>query len=78
MARIPGNPRPGLLTRFVYWIARRKFGRVPEPLQITAHNPWIFAAAGAYEACLPKAHTVDARGKELASILTAMRIGCPF
>jgi hypothetical protein len=64
--------------RLVYWITKRRFGRVPEPLRIVAHHPWIFAASGAFEAFLPKATVVDARSKELASILVAMRIGCPF
>jgi hypothetical protein len=78
MAHIAGKPDPGFFMRLVYWIARRRLGRVPEPLRITAHSPWIFAAACAYEAFSPKAQRVDTRGKELASILTAMRIGCPF
>jgi hypothetical protein len=78
MARIAGNARPGWMGRLVYWITRRRFGKVPEPLRITAHNPWIFAAVGASEAFLAKAHHVDERAKELAQILVAMRIGCPF
>jgi hypothetical protein len=78
MARIAGSSRPGLFGRFVYWVAQRRFGRVPEPTRITAHNRWAFVAMSMYEAFLPKAHVVDARGKELASILAAMRVGCPF
>ena len=78
MARIAGSARPGLFGRLVYWMARRRFGRVPEPARITAHNRWVFAAMSMYEAFSPKAHVVEARGKELASILTATRIGCPF
>jgi len=78
MARIAGSSRPGLFGRFVYWVSQRRFGRVPEPTRITAHNRWAFVAMSMYEAFLPKAHVVDARGKELASILAAMRVGCPF
>jgi alkylhydroperoxidase family enzyme len=78
MARIAGKERPGFFGRIVYWIARRRFGRVPEPLRITAHNPWVFAAANAAEGLLEKAHAVDLRSKELVSILVALRIGCPF
>jgi hypothetical protein len=78
MARIVGSERPGFFGRLVYWVARRKFGRVPEPTRITAHNRWIFAAMSMYEAFLPKARVLDGRGKELASILAAMRVGCPF
>ena len=42
MARIAGSSRPGLFGRLVYWVARRRFGRVPEPTRITAHNRWTF------------------------------------
>jgi len=45
---------------------------------LTSYNRWAFVAMSMYEAFLPKAHVVDARGKELASILAAMRVGCPF
>ncbi|HEX8952687.1 MAG TPA: hypothetical protein VF945_12615 [Polyangia bacterium] len=78
MARIEGSSRPGLFGRLVYWVARRKFGRVPEPTRIHAHNRWAFVAMSLYEAFLPKARVLDGRGKELASILAAMRVGCPF
>jgi hypothetical protein len=78
MARIEGQARPGLWGRLVYFIARKKFGRVPEPTRIMAHNRWTFVAMSLYEAFLPKARVVDGRGKELASILAAMRVGCPF
>jgi hypothetical protein len=82
MARIEGSSRPGLFGRLVYWVARRRFGRVPEPTRIMAHNRWAFVAMSMYEAFLPKARVLDARGeargKELATILAAMRVGCPF
>ena len=78
MARIAGRERPGLWGRLVYFVARRRFGRVPEPTRIAAHNRWVFVASTLYEAFSPKATVVDGRGKELASILTAMRVGCPF
>jgi AhpD family alkylhydroperoxidase len=67
-----------LLTRLVFWIARRRFGRVPEPLRITAHNRWVLAAACGYEAFLPNARALDERAKDLVNLLVAMRIGCPF
>ncbi|HWE30942.1 MAG TPA: hypothetical protein VHB97_23205 [Polyangia bacterium] len=78
MARIEGSDRPGWFGRLVYWVARRRFGRIPEPMRVTAHNRWVFAAMCLYEGLLPKAHVVEGRGKELASILAAMRVGCPF
>lgn len=80
MARIEGvSPeRAGLLVRLAYWFSRRMVGKVPEPLAVTAHHPWIFRAYGSYEYSLSRARRVDAKLKALASIKAAARIGCPF
>ena len=48
MARIPGAPvkQGGMLRRlfvgFVYYLTRRRLGRVIMPIQVTAHHPRIF------------------------------------
>ena len=48
MARIPGAPanQGGLLRRLfvgiVYWLIRRRLGRVIMPVQVTAHHPKVF------------------------------------
>jgi len=49
MARIQGVPtsKAGLMARFAYWYARRCFGRVPEPLAVVSHHPWISRGSGA-------------------------------
>lgn len=80
MARIEGVPasKAGLMTRFAYWYARRGFGKVPEPLTVTAHHSSIFKGYGAYEFALARARQVDARLKALASLKTATLVGCPF
>ena len=80
MARINGVPkeRAGLLVRIAYWLSRRMVGKVPEPLTVTAHHPWIFRAYGAYEVALARARRVDPKLKSLASLKAATRIGCPF
>jgi AhpD family alkylhydroperoxidase len=78
MARIAGNPRPGLLTRLVYWFTRKRLGRVPEPIKIMAHNGWVLAAVGAFESLWPKATALQMRGKELVQVLVAMNVGCRF
>ncbi len=80
MARIAGVPpgRAGVLARFVYHLAGRMFGKVPEPLTVAAHNPWIFRAYTGYEFALGKARRVDAKLKALAGLKAAARVGCPF
>lgn len=80
MARIEGVPpaRAGLLTRAAYWMARRIVGKLPEPLTVAAHNPWIFRAYTGYEYALGKARRVDPKLKALAGLKSAALVGCPF
>ena len=80
MARLQGVPprRAGLFVRLAYWMSKRMLGKVVEPLTITAHNPWIFRAYGAYEFALRKANRLESKLKALASMKAATLIGCPF
>lgn len=80
MARIPGiEPRKaGLLTRFAYWMTKRKLGRIIEPAKITAHHFRLLRAVGGMETGLAAMHSVDETLKALASIKAAIMIGCPF
>jgi hypothetical protein len=80
MARIEGVPaaRAGLFTRLAYWISRRMLGKVPEPLAVTAHHPWVFRAYGGFEWALRKATRVDPKLKALAQLKGAALVGCPF
>jgi len=80
MARIAGvpNDRAGMLTRFAYWFSNRRFGKVAEPLAVTAHHAQIFRAYGAYEFFLERARRVEPRLKVLAELKAATLIGCPF
>lgn len=80
MARITGvSPRNASLeARSVYWMAKRRLKRVPEPITVTAHHAWILRGYGAFEFALERSRQVDAKLKALASIKTATLIGCPF
>lgn len=80
MARIEGVPKnkAGLLTRLAYRYALRRFGKIPEPLAITAHHGWISAGNGVFELALLKARRVDEKLKALASLKAATLTGCPF
>jgi len=74
----------GLFTRLVYWFVRRKFGkltgqdRLIEPVKVAAHQPRLLRATGQMEGGMAAAHSVPAELKLLASLQTAMLIGCPF
>jgi 4-carboxymuconolactone decarboxylase len=74
----------GLVTRFAYWLMRRKFGqltgkeRLVEPIKIAAHHPRLFKTLGKMEAGLAAAKSVPAKIKQLASLQAAMLVGCPF
>jgi hypothetical protein len=80
MARIRGVEanEAGLLTRFLYWMTKRKVGRVILPLKITAHQPRLLFAVGGMEMGQQALRTFDAKLKVLAEIKTATLIGCPF
>ncbi len=62
MARILGveSRDAGLFVRFVYWMVRRKIGRVIQPIKITAHHPRLLRAVGQMEMGQEAAKTVDA------------------
>src|SRR5206468_2028745 len=80
MARIAGVPpaRAGLLVRFACRFATRMFGKVPEPLTVAAHHPWIFRGYTGYEFALGRARRVEPRLKALAGLKAAALVGCPF
>jgi hypothetical protein len=80
MARIKGvEPKEaGLFTRFLYWMTKRKLGRVILPFRITAHQPRLLRAVGEMEMGQQALQTVDPKLKALAGIKTALLIGCPF
>lgn len=78
--RIEGVTGAGFrpLTRLTYWVTKRLFGEVPEPLTVTAHHGTILAGLNAYETALVSADRVDERLKELAVLKAAMVVGCEF
>jgi hypothetical protein len=80
MARIPGVEanQAGLVTRFLYWMTRRKVGRVIMPFKVTAHQPRLLLAVGGMEMGQQALRTFDAKLKALAEIKAANLVGCPF
>jgi 4-carboxymuconolactone decarboxylase len=86
MARMRGvEPHEGgWFTRLVYWLVRRKVGkltgqaRLIEPIKIAAHHPRLLRALGQMEGGQEAARSVPAALKSLASIKAATLVGCPF
>lgn len=68
----------GLFVRLVYWFARRRFGRVPAPLGVMAHQPVVLAASAAFELGFERARVLDPKLALLAGLKTAMLVGCRF
>lgn len=80
MSRLPElrAAHPGWFARLVYFITRRKLGRVPESVKVLHRNPAIMIAVGGYESALERASQVPARLKSLAEVRVALYVGCPF
>jgi hypothetical protein len=72
----------GLFTRgflrFIYFMTRRKVGRVVMPVQAMAHQPRVLWGYGMMEDSLAHCHLVDEALKELAQVRVATLVGCPF
>jgi len=79
MARIAGvtDAQAGLISRGLFWLARRKLGRVSEMWRICAHVPRIQLGRGLAELLLDSSKLVDRRLRWLGVIKTAMLVGCP-
>ena len=77
--RIDAIEKPkGLLLKAVYWMSRRRLGRVVEPLMVMARHPRLLRAYAHMEMGQEAAKFVDGKLKNLCMIKAAMMIGCPF
>lgn len=79
-ARIKAVPEreAGLLGRLAYRFSRRRFGKVVEPLTVTAHHPRLLLGYGLFELALDRSHLVDESLKQLAALKVATIVGCEF
>ena len=78
MSRIEGPRRLGPFARLAGWISKRDYGKVAEPLVVTAHHPGILRGYGMLEWETSRAHSVPERLKDLAGIKAAALVGCEF
>lgn len=78
MARIEKveSERASVFSRILFWVARRRMGRVSETWKVTAHVPRIQLGRGIFELLLDSSHRVPHRLRRLADVKTAMVIGC--
>jgi hypothetical protein len=79
MARLDGVPqeKASWIIRLLYWIIRRKTGRLADAWRITAYAPSLLGARGILEIFLERSNLTDQRVRKLAELKTAMLIGCP-
>lgn len=75
---LPPN-RTNPLTRFMYRVAKRRFGEVPEPFAVAAHHSRLLVANAVHETMLQSAsRTLPANVRELAVFWAARSIGCSW
>jgi hypothetical protein len=68
----------GLLTRIIFWLAKRRLGRVPLGMRVRARDPKLFRNVVRMDLYAVSQGTVPVRLKELAQLKVAMMVGCPF
>jgi hypothetical protein len=84
MARIEGAELArmsfggGLFVRLAYWATKRKFGRLPAPVQVIAHHPRNLWGYAEMEQAQLAGKRVEPMLKNLAELRVATRVGCPF
>jgi hypothetical protein len=78
VARVSDSKPRGLLSRVIFFVARRKLGKVTGPMKITAHHKHVLVGVGFMENAQLKATRVPKPLKALASTRTAALVGCVF
>jgi alkylhydroperoxidase family enzyme len=68
----------GPLARAVYAYSRREYGRVPEPLAVTAHQTGLMLGYCAFEMATERARRVPKHLKALAEMKAAVMAGCEW
>ena len=68
----------GLRTRFIYWLVKRRLGRISLGVRIRARDPKLLEFAARMDIHTAASQTVPVNLKELAQIKVAVMVGCPF
>jgi len=67
-----------LLARLAFFLSRRSYGRVITPARVYALDSGLLLAVGLMEEVQERAKQTSAPVKQLARMLVAWRIGCPW
>jgi len=80
MARIAGVElaRANPFVRLVYFMTKRRLGKVIAPIKIFAHHSRLLRGVVHMELAQAAAKTIDPQLKALAQIRVATLVGCPF
>lgn len=68
----------GLVTRLIFWLAKRRLGHVPLGTRVRALDPKYLRAALRLDLYGHSKRQVPMHLKELAQLKTALMVGCPF
>src|SRR5690348_5631798 len=72
------NREAGLRARVIFWLAKRRLGRIPLSARIQARDPKLLAAAARMSMHIARPGAVSLKLKELAQVKVAALVGCPF
>ncbi|UJW32184.1 carboxymuconolactone decarboxylase family protein [Saccharothrix sp. AJ9571] len=81
MPRIPAlaTKDGGIVLRVIDRVARRRFGAIPEPMAVSAHNPRVFWAGLVTELFAERvAKELPVSVRELAVYRAAVQLGCSW
>jgi hypothetical protein len=68
----------GLVTRIIFWMAKRRLGLVPPGVRIRAFDPKYMRNALRMDLYGIAKGTVSMHLKEIAQLKVALMVGCPF
>lgn len=72
------NQEAGVRTRVIFWLTKRRLGRVPLSARIQARDPKLLHAAAKMSMHIARSGAVPLKLKELAQLKVAAMVGCPF
>ena len=80
MSRTTGVPdkQLGLRARLIYWLTKRRRGRIHLATRVRAYDPKLLELAFRMDLHTAAQRTVPSVLKELAQIKVAVMVGCPF
>lgn len=68
----------GLLTKLIFWCARRRYGHLPLTTRIRAHDAKLLVLGECMNKYTREHRRVSPKLKELAQLKVAALVGCPF